>query len=29
MKLKEGQQVPNSEFYYLDESGAPKKKIYF
>ena len=25
MKIKEGDKIPNSEFYYLDESGAPKK----
>ena len=25
MKIKEGKQVPNSEFYYLDSSGAAKK----
>ena len=25
MKLKEGEQVPNSEFYYLDSSGVAKK----
>ncbi len=25
MKIKEGEQVPNSEFYYLDSSGAAKK----
>ena len=25
MKIKEGEKIPNSEFYYLDESGAPKK----
>ena len=26
MKIKEGDKIPNSEFYYLDESGASKKK---
>ena len=25
MKIKEGDKIPNSEFYYLDESGALKK----
>ena len=25
MKIKEGEQLPNSEFYYLDSSGAAKK----
>ena len=25
MKIKEGDKIPNSEFYYLDETGAPKK----
>ena len=25
MKIKEGDKIPNSEFYYLDESGVPKK----
>ena len=25
MKIKEGDKIPTSEFYYLDESGAPKK----
>ena len=25
MKIKEGEQLPNSEFYYLDSSGASKK----
>ena len=25
MKIKEGDKIPNSEFYYLDENGAPKK----
>jgi len=25
MKIKEGDKIPNSEFYHLDESGAPKK----
>ena len=25
MKIKEGDKIPNSEFYYLDETGAAKK----
>ena len=25
MKIKEGDKIPNSEFYHLDETGAPKK----
>ena len=25
MKIKEGEIIPNSDFFYLDESGAPKK----
>ena len=25
MKIKEGEQLPNSEFYYLESSGAAKK----
>ena len=25
MKIKEGEQLPNSEFYYLDSGGAAKK----
>ena len=25
MKIKEGDKIPNSEFYHLDENGAPKK----
>ena len=25
MKIKEGDKIPNSEFYYLDESGVLKK----
>ena len=25
MKIKEGDKIPNSEFYYLDETGTPKK----
>ena len=25
MKIKEGDKIPNAEFYYLDETGAPKK----
>ena len=25
MKIKEGDKIPNSEFYYLDETAAPKK----
>ena len=25
MKIKEGEKIPNSDFFYLDESGAPKK----
>ena len=25
MKIKEGEQIPNSEFYYLDSSGVAKK----
>ena len=25
MKIKEGEKIPNSEFYYLDSSGAAKK----
>ena len=28
MKIKEGDKIPNSEFYYLDESGAPKKYLH-
>ena len=27
MKIKEGDKIPISEFYYLDESGAPKKNL--
>ena len=29
MKIKEGDKIPNSEFYHLDETGAPKKNILF
>ena len=25
MKIKEGDKIPNSEFYHLDQTGAPKK----
>ena len=28
MKIKEGDKIPNSEFYYLDETGAPKKNLH-
>ena len=25
MKIKEGDKIPNSEFYHLDDTGSPKK----
>ena len=28
MKIKEGDKIPNSEFYHLDETGAPKKYLH-